>query len=453
MSMGRLNQLTRRALLYCTFDGVANCTNGIGRQSQTMLGAWQRRWSELTALTGPFTPYMAIPAPSPHNGGCDMTQLAASDDVIRSRGGEIFRLPYDESQRFWSPKTWPSVSAAAAEAITRLSARYDQVVVVAVDPPFAGIPRAYQALADDNRDRVKILLTMYSTTYIHDHHDGPDPARAVWEGGCLGAAGEPGVYIADIGDFMTRHLAETYRIRPDRLVSWPSSLDLAAPDLQPMDQADALRIVAGHDIPLDRPIILYFGRANPTKGVDLLIEAVRPLRDQVHVVLIAVPDGYDFLPGAYWQQVRDANLRATTIPHFTRDLPRALASLPVTRAVACPSRGEPLANVPFEVALWARHGGPVVVAPARDGFTEQITDGVTGILYDPSDESALTHALARAIDLSPGHRGDICRTASARVHADRDVVQNLAGMLTQLLSSTTGALNCRARDQDRFSVG
>jgi glycosyltransferase involved in cell wall biosynthesis len=433
--MGRLNPLTRRALLYCTSDGVANCTNGIGRQSQTLLGTLQRRWSELTALTGPFTPFMAIPAPSRHNGGCDMAHLAASDDIIRSRGGEIFHLSYDESQRFWSPKTWPSLSAAAAEAVTRLSARYDRVVVVAVDPPFAGTARAYHALADHNRDRVKILLAMYSTTYIHDRYDGPDPARAAWEEGCLSAAGEPGVYIADIGHFMTRHLVEEYRVPPDRLVSWPSSLDLAAPDLQPMGQSEALGFVAEHDIPLDRPIILNFGRANPTKGVDLLIEAARPLRDQVHLVLIAVPDGFDHLPGAYWQQVRDANLRATMIPRFTRDLPRALASLPATRAVACPSRGEPLANVPFEVALWARHGGPVVVAPARDGFPEQITDGATGILYDPSSESALTHALARAVDLSSGHRGDMCRAASARVHAGRDVVQNLAGMLTQLLSS------------------
>lgn len=437
MSTGRPNP--SRALLYCTSDGVANCTNGIGRQSQTLLGALRRRWGELTALTGPFTPFLAVPAPGPHNGGCDTARLAASDDVIRSRGGEIFRLPYDESERFWSPRTWPSLSAAAAEAAVRLAARYDQVVVIAVDPPFAGTARAFRALADHSSDRVKILLTMYSTTYIHDRLDGPDPARAAWEEDSLSAAGEPGVFIADIGRFMTRHLVEQYRVPPGRLVAWPSSLDLAAPDLQPMDQAQALGIVAGHGIPLDRPIVFFFGRANPTKGIDLLIEAVRPLRDRVHLVLIAVPDGFDHLPGAYWRQVRDAGLRATMISRFTRDLPRALASLPATRAVACPSRGEPLANVPFEVALWAaRHAGPVVVAPAMDGFPEQITDGATGILYDPNGEGALTRALARAIDLPPARRGDMCQAASARVHADRDVVQNLAGVLTRLFSGDDG---------------
>ena len=32
-----------------------------------------------------------------------------------------------------------------------------------------------------------------------------------------------------------------------------------------------------------------------------------------------------------------------------------------------------LANLPFEVGLWARHGGPVVVAPDLGGFPETIS--------------------------------------------------------------------------------
>jgi D-inositol-3-phosphate glycosyltransferase len=161
---------------------------------------------------------------------------------------------------------------------------------------------------------------------------------------------------------------------------------------------------------------------------------VRPLRDQVHLVVIAVPDGdgKEQWLDVYRQQIADADLRATMIGHFSRDLPRALASLPHTRVVACPSRGEPLANVPFETALWARHAGPVVVAPARDGFPEQIADGVTGILYDPDQADGLTGALTRGLSLGPERRADMCRAACERVHNSRDVVRNLAETLTQL---------------------
>jgi D-inositol-3-phosphate glycosyltransferase len=428
----------RRALLYCTYNGVANCSNGIGRQSQTLLSALENRWEELTALTGAFTPFLAIPAPSPHNWGTDTELLAASEAVLRARGGEIFRLAYDEAESWWAPGTWRWLSAAAAAAVAHLASQYDQVSVIAVDPPFAGTANGYHAISDRDRHRVAILLAMYSTTYIHDWPDGPRPARLDWERSSLSAASERGVFVADVGEFMTRHLVSAYQVPPSRLVPWRSSLDLSAADLQPMATADALAVAVAHDVPLDRPIVLYFGRAHPSKGVDLLIDAVRPLRDQVHLVVIAAPDGdgADQWPGIYRQQIADVGLRATMIPHFTRDLPRALASLPHTRAVACPSRGEPLSNVPFEIALWARHTGPVVVAPAHDGFPEQIADGVTGILYDPNQADGLTRALTRALSLDGDRRGDMCRAAYERVRCSRDVVRNLADTLMQLQSKS-----------------
>ena len=91
-----------RALLYCTFNGIANCTNGIGRQAQTLLGALSRRWDELTALTGPFTPYVAIPEPGPATWAYDPTLLAES----RQRGvREVFldvRVDNDEAQRIYA---------------------------------------------------------------------------------------------------------------------------------------------------------------------------------------------------------------------------------------------------------------------------------------------------------------------------------------------------------------
>lgn len=71
-------------------------------------------------------------------------------------------------------------------------------------------------------------------------------------------------------------------------------------------------------------------------------------------------DAPDALP-AYRRRIASLGLQATVAGRFTRALPRALCSLPATRAVACPSLGEALANVPFEVALWA-----------RDGLVEQI---------------------------------------------------------------------------------
>jgi glycosyltransferase involved in cell wall biosynthesis len=421
----------RRALLYCTFNGVANCTNGIGRQAQTLLSTLSRRWHELTCLTGPFTPFLAIPAPGPATWAWDPARLSASEDIIRSRGGQVIPLPYDTRAEFWSPGTWQQLSAAAATAAARLAGTFDQVAVIAVDTPFAGTAAAWHAAP--RPAHVTILLALYGTALIPGH-PGPDPGRLAWEHRGLAAARRPGTWVADIGDFMTRHLTTAYRVDPARFLPCPSALDLTATDLQPMPAARARSVLAAHGIPAGQPIIATIGRTDPVKGIDLLIDAAAPLRDQVHLVVIAVPfDGDDPLPAAYQAQIRGAALSATLIPRFSRDLPRALAGLPATRAIACPARGEPLANVPLETALWARHGGPVIVAPDRDGFPEQVTDGATGILYDPGEPGGLTRALTRALRLSPARRAVMCQAASQRVQASRDIIPSLAGTLARLL--------------------
>lgn len=162
----------------------------------------------------------------------------------------------------------------------------------------------------------------------------------------------------------------------------------------------ARRAAAQWEVPLDRPVVVTIGRTDPCKGIDLLIHALGPLREALHVVIIAVPfDGDDPLVADYARRIRSERLRATLVTGYTRELPRALCGLPETRAVVCPSRGETLANVPFEVALWAWHAGPVVVAPRRDGFVEQIDNEVNGLLYAPQRPGALTAAVQRALDL------------------------------------------------------
>jgi hypothetical protein len=43
-----------RAILYCTVNGVCNNTNGLGRQTKTLLSALTRHGAELTRVVGPF---------------------------------------------------------------------------------------------------------------------------------------------------------------------------------------------------------------------------------------------------------------------------------------------------------------------------------------------------------------------------------------------------------------
>ncbi|MGH8886673.1 MAG: hypothetical protein ACRDYX_16180 [Egibacteraceae bacterium] len=124
----------RRALLYCTFNGVANCTNGIGRQTKTLLSVADRRWPELTAETGPFDLHLACPQPSPATWAYNPADLAEAERVAGQRGGAVHSLCYDTSKAFWSVDTWRALCKAAAEVILDLADRYDHILAIGPVP-------------------------------------------------------------------------------------------------------------------------------------------------------------------------------------------------------------------------------------------------------------------------------------------------------------------------------
>ncbi|AJT62437.2 hypothetical protein T261_0748 [Streptomyces lydicus] len=413
------------AVLYCAVNGIANNTNGIGRQTKTFLATLAQHHEQLAAHAGPFTPYLAVPEPGPATWGYDPADLAHARHVIEGLGGRVIALPYDTTRPLWRPAAWKVLCEQAAAAAADLTRQHAHVLTIGVDTPFAGL--AHHA----GHERVDTLLALFSTTRITERPH-PDSGRLAWEHTALAAANEqPNVWVADIGHFLSRHLQHDYGLHPARLRPWPSGLHLTSPDLTAPTCDESQRIVHGHGIPTTWPIIAAVARTDHTKGIDLLIEAAVPLRDQIHLALIVVPtdDERAALLDDYRARIAELNLNATVIGHYTRALPRALAGLPATRVMAVPSRGETLANIVFETALWAQHAGAIVLAPAIDGFREQITDGHNGLLYDPAAPGALTAGLQRALNLPDPRRNEMRTTARQRVLADRNAAQHLATLL------------------------
>lgn len=80
-----------------------------------------------------------------------------------------------------------------------------------------------------------------------------------------------------------------------------------------------------------------------------------------------------------------------------------------------------------------------MVAPNRDGFPEQITDGESRLQYEPDQDGALTVAIWRGLALKATARRRMCRTAYQRVASSRDVIGNLAETLNRLLPAAPAA--------------
>ncbi|WP_338673882.1 glycosyltransferase family 4 protein [Streptomyces sp. SCSIO 30461] len=414
---------TTNALLYCAVNGIANNTNGIGRQAKTFLATLARHYHRMSARVGAFAPYLAVPEPGPATWGYNEGDLRYARRVVEGLGGEVITLPYDTRRPFWQPETWRRLSGEAARAAGQLADRYDKVLAIGIDTPFAG-------LAQHTHPGVKILLALFSTARITERPH-PDPGRIAWEEEGIAAVNlHPSAWVAGIGDFLSRHLKDQYGLDPAKLRSWPSGLHLTGPDLTPPTSTEAARIVRGLGIPADRPIVAAVGRTDHTKGLDVLIEELAPLRDEVHLAMVTVPTDDDraVLLDSYRARSAELGLSATIIGRYDRDIPRALAAWPGTCAMAVPSRGETLANIVFETALWAQHTGAVILAPTIDGFPEQITDGHNGLLYDPAP-GALTAGLRRALALTSDERARMRTAAHRKVISERDAAEHLASLL------------------------
>ena len=203
--------------------------------------------------------------------------------------------------------------------------------------------------------------------------------------------------------------------------------------------ADAV-VDAGPGAP-DPLRVVYVGRVSPRKGVEVAVRALAALRDRGRPATLDVVGAV--FPGYEWF---DRQVRELVVTLGLTDLVRfAGFSSPVWPAYAradvavVPSLAtEPFGNVSVEAQLAGR---PVVVARTQ-GLVETLVDGVTGLVVEPGDPSALADALERlaadwpaTVAMARAARTD----AAARFSPDRyrrevaDLVDEVGGIVQEVL--------------------
>jgi glycosyltransferase involved in cell wall biosynthesis len=135
------------------------------------------------------------------------------------------------------------------------------------------------------------------------------------------------------------------------------------------------------------PYVLALGRVVEKKGFDLLLRAFAQIPDARGVVLVIGGDGAA-RPGL---ESLAALLGLDGRVRFAGRLPRdeVAAAMAHAEVLVVPSRIEPFGIVVLEG--W--RAGTAVVATARGGPPEFVTDGIDGRVVDPFDTAALAGAL------------------------------------------------------------
>ena len=152
------------------------------------------------------------------------------------------------------------------------------------------------------------------------------------------------------------------------------------------------------DMPANQPHIVYVGRLEPRKGVDVLIHAMPLVRAHApHARLVIVGDGPD--RDALASLARSVNAGAT----FTGRVENA--ALPGYMQAADIVCSPALGGESFGIVLVeAMACGTPVVASRIEGFVEMLGDGDAALLVPPRDHGALASALTTLLGDEPRRR-------------------------------------------------
>ena len=226
-------------------------------------------------------------------------------------------------------------------------------------------------------------------------------------------------------------LARYYDADPARMVSIPCGIDT---DLfRPRDRVECRRALG---IELDRPVLLWVGRLEKLKGVDILIDAVAELEDPEILLLVVGGDEHgEELRAELEEQAREAGLAGGV--RFTGAVPHEELPAWYSAADVCvvPSYYESFGLVAVE----AMACGTPVVASRVGGLVSTVTDGVNGYLIPwrcPEPFAEKLEVLIR----NPELRANFARAARDSVQRFRwdEVALRMEALYRGVIAARTG---------------
>jgi glycosyltransferase involved in cell wall biosynthesis len=209
-------------------------------------------------------------------------------------------------------------------------------------------------------------------------------------------------------------------------------------DLARFHPSDASAAKESLDLPVDRPVVSYFGFVYPSKGFREFIEAAAKLRDQgldaSYLIVGGAVRGEEFFKTFVGRSLQLADLtrdyeseakRLVTelgladvvrfVP-FTQDTANLYQASDV---VVAPSRGPELGRPVIEAAA---SGRPVVASGSRTGGGVVLPDK-TGVLVENYSVDALADAVAELLR-DPARRDRLGRAAREHAEANFDPARN-----------------------------
>lgn len=436
------------AVVYMAHDGFTSLYTGVGTVARDFLLSFPQVRTNLSHLFPDISLHL-FATTIKYNSRClgyseaykDLTQrfMAQHRDIhlvelLNSSSGD---------QSYGTIGHWQAASISGATFISLLAQRYERVIAITVDTPFAQVATRYFNQHDSLN--VDIIWLPQSTSKIHDYGDclltlekGLDDAdeRYPWEKRAIAFANShPKVKIAYVGKFMREHLITSYGASPSALISVTNALNFERLRGNIVSQQPISLLLQNMGIPVDRPLLFSFGRAEPYKGLDLVLRnSINLIQQRNYFVLILCSPNRRHHPYVAELQAMAKDFEGDIKVVFDLDFvtPHYVMQWHNTRILAILSRSEPFGLIPIEARFYKNENMLLLVSNIG-GLLEQVEHGVDGFVT-ALDDASIRAQLDKLSRIGPEERRVIAEIGFGRVIADYDQVKINTQLLRSLLS-------------------
>ena len=193
--------------------------------------------------------------------------------------------------------------------------------------------------------------------------------------------------VVAISSAVQKHLQNDFLVEDDRISLIPSGIDIRM--YPAVDSMIRYQIRRKYGLG-EEPVVGIIARLSEVKGQDILIEAMKLVREQfVDAKLIIAGTGKT--EPILREMVKRASLEQNVL--FYPPTSKAVEILPALDIFVMPSRQEGLGLSIME----AQATGVPVIASRVGGIPSLIDDGKTGFLVEPEDPVALAQAIIKAL--------------------------------------------------------
>jgi glycosyltransferase involved in cell wall biosynthesis len=310
-------------------------------------------------------------------------------------------------------ENWKALSGAATGLLYTLAGRHDTVLAYCHDVPYA-LTSVYSGaqLKAAGLD-INTLFVSHASALTHEMPI-PNPERLMVECAAVQWAKiNPTAKLGVISDFMRDQIVRDYGAAEHTLVRTGNGIDPTDSWYRNRDGFELRERLSAVNVPLDRPLVVSFGRAADFKRHDLVLRAAAELDGEAHLVLMT-----DLRRDDLHAMKAELDIDATLITSFDKELVASLVQWPQTRATILYSENEPCGIMPMEARLLARDTETVLILSDSGGFVEQATHGVDTIVGRSGDFASAASAIRQVLGMSRDQRVEMARRSADRVLRD-----------------------------------